>query len=82
MYEKASQDADAYADSKIKLATCNNCGRKFAADRLQRHKNACGNVTKKRKVMDPTKMRVAGTEMENYADSRNRSKTPPVNKQP
>lgn len=77
MYEKASQDADAYADSKIKLATCNNCGRKFAADRLQRHKNACGNVTKKRKVMDPTKMRVAGTEMENYADSRNRSKTPP-----
>lgn len=78
MYENASKDDDAYAEGKIKLIPCSNCGRKFAADRLQRHKNACGNLTKKRKVMDPTKMRVAGTEMEKYTESRHRSRTPPV----
>jgi hypothetical protein len=78
MYENAAMDSDAYAGGKVKLVACSNCGRKFAADRLQKHRNACGNLTKKRKVMDPTKMRVAGTDMEKYSDSRHRSKTPPV----
>ncbi|XP_062588688.1 zinc finger C2HC domain-containing protein 1C-like [Saccostrea cucullata] len=76
MYENAAMDSEAYAGGKIQMAKCSNCGRKFAADRLQRHRNACGNATKKRKVMDPTKMRVAGTEMEQYT-GKNRSKTPP-----
>lgn len=81
MYEKVSQDVDVYVDSKIKLVICNNCGRKFVVDRLQRYKNVCGNVIKKRKVMDLIKMRVVGIEMENYVDSRNRFKIFSVNKQ-
>eukprot|EP00163_Fabomonas_tropica_P012404 TRINITY_DN23694_c0_g1_i1.p1 TRINITY_DN23694_c0_g1~~TRINITY_DN23694_c0_g1_i1.p1 ORF type:complete len:455 (-),score=81.32 TRINITY_DN23694_c0_g1_i1:133-1497(-) len=45
------------------LVPCNVCGRKFAPDRIDKHENACKIAHKKRKVVDPSKMRTAGTEM-------------------
>lgn len=56
------------------LPTCRNCGRHFAADRLAKHEEICIKTSKKkRKVFDPTKMRVKGTEAESYL--RNAAKT-------
>lgn len=72
MYDQAAHDPDAYPDTQIHLAPCPNCGRKFDSERLRKHRNACGNLTKKRKVMDPTKMRVQGTDFEKYQNSRKR----------
>ncbi|KAG8234628.1 hypothetical protein J437_LFUL014204 [Ladona fulva] len=49
------------------LPTCRNCGRHFAQDRLPKHEEICVKTSKKkRKVFDPTKMRVKGTEAEAY----------------
>ncbi|KAJ8963135.1 hypothetical protein NQ318_018600 [Aromia moschata] len=49
------------------LAECGYCGRRFAADRLQKHEDICSKTgKKKRKVYDATKHRVAGTELETY----------------
>ncbi|XP_046401523.1 zinc finger C2HC domain-containing protein 1C-like [Ischnura elegans] len=49
------------------LPQCKNCGRHFAADRLALHESICLKTSKKkRKVFDPTKMRVKGTEAESY----------------
>jgi len=43
------------------------CGRYFAPDRIAKHESICKKVTtKKRKVFDPTKMRMQGTEAEPY----------------
>ncbi|KAJ8308556.1 hypothetical protein KUTeg_013430 [Tegillarca granosa] len=72
VYDQAALDPDAYPDSRINLAPCPNCGRKFDSERLRKHRAACGNVTKKRKVMDPSKMRVQGTDFEKYQNSRKR----------
>ena len=47
------------------LKLCKNCGRKFAAERLNIHMKTCGHE-KKRKVFDMTKMRVKGTEAEGF----------------
>lgn len=77
MYENADKEEGAF--EKVKLVPCSKCGRKFAADRVQRHMNSCDNLTKKRKILDPTKIRTTGTDMEQY--NRNpaaRAKTPPV----
>ncbi|CAG0887449.1 unnamed protein product [Darwinula stevensoni] len=50
------------------LATCHICGRHFAPDRLGKHEEICEKTSqKKRKVFDPTKMRVQGTEAEKFA---------------
>eukprot|EP00058_Branchiostoma_floridae_P027712 XP_002613203.1 hypothetical protein BRAFLDRAFT_210603 [Branchiostoma floridae] len=63
----------------MNLTPCPNCGRKFAVERLAKHQKACSSM-KKRKVLDPTKMRTQGTEMEKYADPRDRKPEPSVNK--
>lgn len=48
-------------------APCNICGRCFATDRLEKHESICKKTkSKKRKVFDPTKMRMEGTEAEPY----------------
>lgn len=39
------------------MAACRICGRKFAADRLSKHQNACKKSNKKRKAFDSTAMR-------------------------
>lgn len=65
-YEEAIQgDSEAFGDTG-RLKACYNCGRKFAEDRLEKHEKACKNATKKRKVMDPRKLRTAGTDMEQF----------------
>ncbi|ODN02537.1 Zinc finger C2HC domain-containing protein 1C [Orchesella cincta] len=49
------------------LDECKVCGRYFAPDRIQKHESICKKTTtKKRKVFDPTKMRMQGTEAEPY----------------
>lgn len=65
-YEQASQMEGAFTDQNLKLVKCSNCGRKFTNDRIDKHKKFCGNITKKRKVLDGADMRVGGTEMEKY----------------
>ena len=49
------------------MAACKVCGRHFATDRVEKHESICKKTsTKKRKVFDPTKMRMQGTEAEPY----------------
>lgn len=64
--EQAATLAD-QEEAPVELAECSNCGRKFAADRLAKHTNVCVKSSqKKRKVFDNRKMRMQGTDMENY----------------
>ena len=49
------------------MAECRVCHRHFANDRVEKHESICKKAgTKKRKVFDPTKMRMQGTEAEPY----------------
>ena len=72
-YAQAADDAA----QKLNLKECSNCGRSFAADRIQAHQNACKHQ-KKRKVFDSTKMRVQGTEAEGFAKKKKPAKEPKV----
>jgi hypothetical protein len=46
---------------------CGICGRYFASDRIAKHQEICTKTTKKkRKVFDPVKQRVKGTEAEAF----------------
>ena len=65
------------------MAACKVCGRHFAQDRVEKHESICKKTsTKKRKVFDPTKMRMQGTEAEPYLRkvSAGASKAPAVKK--
>lgn len=49
------------------LARCTICGRNFAEDRIEKHREICQKTkSKKRKVFDTTKHRVLGTDAEKY----------------
>ncbi|KAF0312453.1 Zinc finger C2HC domain-containing protein 1C [Amphibalanus amphitrite] len=49
------------------MAQCPICQRQFNKDRLEKHQTICEKSSKKkRKVFDPVKMRVKGTESESY----------------
>nr|CAD7257524.1 unnamed protein product [Timema shepardi] len=49
------------------LVECQVCSRRFATDRIQQHQEICARTgQKKRKVFDPVKARVKGTEAEAY----------------
>ena len=80
IYDQALNDADAFQNDNVNLVNCYNCGRKFAEDRIEKHEQFCKNLTKKRKVMDPTKTRTQGTELEKYQDPRNKKNEPTVRK--
>ena len=83
-------DANAYLDildgtadispQNLNLRPCQVCGRKFAEDRIEKHRKACEKSKNKkpRKVFDTTKMRTQGTEVAQYVN--NRPKTPEVKK--
>ncbi|XP_021353479.1 zinc finger C2HC domain-containing protein 1C-like [Mizuhopecten yessoensis] len=66
LFEQAARMEGAFDTEHMKQVKCSNCGRKFNADRIDKHRASCGNLTKKRKVLDGTKMRIEGTEMEKY----------------
>ena len=69
-YLELADKMDSDASTQVNLASCPNCGRKFAQDRLPKHAKVCKEAAKKaakRKVFDPVKMRVEGTEAEKYA---------------
>lgn len=49
------------------MAQCKQCGRNFAKDRIEAHQRICSKTAKKkRKVFDPVKHRLKGTEAESY----------------
>ncbi|XP_049828565.1 serine/arginine repetitive matrix protein 1-like [Schistocerca gregaria] len=59
--------AVASAPPRDDLVACSNCGRHFATDRVAKHEEICRRTTtKKRKVFDPVKQRVKGTEAETF----------------
>ncbi|KAL5007945.1 hypothetical protein ScPMuIL_013526 [Solemya velum] len=78
LYDTAGRMEGAYEDTSIRLVPCSNCGRKFSDERIEKHELACPNLFKKRKVLDPSKLRTAGTDMEKYA--RKKQKAPPPKK--
>lgn len=54
-------------NSNPDLSQCTICGRSFLHDRLPLHEKICKkSKTKKRKVFDPVKHRLTGTEAETY----------------
>lgn len=69
LYENAINEEGAF-ENVGRLKSCYNCGRKFAEDRIEKHEQFCRNATKKRKVMDASKIRVKGTEMEQFQGHR------------
>ncbi|KAK3599637.1 hypothetical protein CHS0354_029096 [Potamilus streckersoni] len=71
-YEQVPIDEDEQSHGNMKLVSCNNCGRSFAEDRIDKHEAACKNRTKKRKPLDPAKMRTQGTEMAKYQHAANK----------
>ncbi|XP_039282755.1 zinc finger C2HC domain-containing protein 1C [Nilaparvata lugens] len=59
------------------LVACDNCGRNFAPDRIDAHRNICLKTSKKkRKPFDPTKQRLKGTGAESYL-KKGKTATPP-----
>lgn len=50
-------------------APCHYCGRNFAIDRLPVHESICATTSKKRRVFNSQKQRLAGTEAAVYARS-------------
>ena len=69
LYRDADQQDGAF-ENIGKLVSCYNCGRKFAEERIKKHEKFCKNLTKKRKVLDPTKLRTQGTEMAQYVGTK------------
>ena len=58
----------------LHFVPCSVCGRKFAADRVEKHVAICEkSQKKKRKTFDTAKMRVAGTELAGYNSHRKTS---------
>lgn len=58
------------------MKQCQVCGRNFLEERIAKHETICSKtVTKKRKVFDSTKHRVAGTEAEVYVKKASKTKT-------
>ncbi|XP_076442824.1 uncharacterized protein LOC143281500 [Babylonia areolata] len=75
-----AQAVEGEQGGKVRLVPCKVCGRKFADDRVQKHQVACKKVQKKRKVMDPTKMRTEGTDMAKYVSKGAHKQEPPKKK--
>ena len=74
----AAKAQEAGSAAKLNLVPCDSCGRKFNADRLDKHRAVCKQASKKqRKVFDPVKMRTAGTEMAQYQRQARRSSPKP-----
>ncbi|CAL1527587.1 unnamed protein product [Lymnaea stagnalis] len=77
----ANYYAQAAASSEAKgqvgsLAKCNICGRSFAHDRIQKHRDACAKASKPRKEFDSSKKRVEGTELAKYAGKAKKNEPP------
>uniref|UniRef100_A0A8D8QK99 Zinc finger C2HC domain-containing protein 1C n=1 Tax=Cacopsylla melanoneura TaxID=428564 RepID=A0A8D8QK99_9HEMI len=61
------------------MAQCKQCGRNFAKDRIEAHERICSKTAKKkRKVFDPVKHRLKGTEAESYLTKVKRAPPAPV----
>lgn len=61
------------------LASCKICSRNFAPDRVKAHEEICAKTAKKkRKVFDPVKQRLKGTEAEPYLKKGKPPPPPPV----
>eukprot|EP00118_Oscarella_pearsei_P027342 m.311018 g.311018 ORF g.311018 m.311018 type:complete len:398 (+) comp58150_c0_seq1:73-1266(+) len=76
-------DDDGRDDSSaLDLVACPICSRKFASDRLEKHTKICSRTNqKKRKVFNSSKMRVRGTELEQFRPI-NKSRLPEKENRP
>ena len=55
------------------LTSCNNCGRNFAEDRIDKHQEICfKTASKKRKTFDMAKQRLEGTDAESFVKRKGR----------
>ena len=60
---------------------CSYCGRKFASDRINKHEETCARAhSKKTKVFDSSKMRLAGTEAAQFASKSKHQPEPVIKK--
>eukprot|EP00002_Diphylleia_rotans_P027534 TRINITY_DN5523_c0_g1_i3.p1 TRINITY_DN5523_c0_g1~~TRINITY_DN5523_c0_g1_i3.p1 ORF type:complete len:501 (+),score=91.19 TRINITY_DN5523_c0_g1_i3:71-1573(+) len=62
----------------LSLVECSYCHRRFNADRIEKHMNACAKLQKPRKKFDSTAARVRDTELEGFRPKRS---TQPSNQQ-
>lgn len=63
---KGSSSIIPETDPNMQLEQCDICMRKFRVERLDKHREACEKASKKRAVFDEQKMRIRGTELENF----------------
>ena len=65
--QSSTKSAIPESDPTMRLEPCDICGRSFRVERLEKHKEACEKTRiKKRPVFDEKKMRLKGTELENF----------------
>uniref|UniRef100_A0A8C5QH84 C2HC/C3H-type domain-containing protein n=1 Tax=Leptobrachium leishanense TaxID=445787 RepID=A0A8C5QH84_9ANUR len=63
----AKQDMEEGMPSDSELVPCPSCGRRFMANRLEKHSLACEKIQNaRRKVFDSSKARAKGTELEQF----------------
>jgi hypothetical protein len=60
----------------VQFVLCDMCNRSFAADRIQKHQQICTKEPRRRKVFDPVKMRVQGTDFASYVNSDHKQQAP------
>uniref|UniRef100_F6YVM0 Zinc finger, C2HC-type-containing 1C n=1 Tax=Xenopus tropicalis TaxID=8364 RepID=F6YVM0_XENTR len=66
---------DAPEPSATELLPCNLCGRQFLAHRLEKHTQVCQKMQKSnRKVFDSSKARAKGTELEQYLQTKGKTR--------
>lgn len=61
----------------VQFVQCDMCNRSFTADRLEKHQKVCAKEPRRRKVFDPVKMRVQGTDFASYVNSEHKQQAPP-----
>ncbi|KAL0969117.1 hypothetical protein UPYG_G00222800 [Umbra pygmaea] len=67
--------------ASIQLIPCRICQRKFAAERLEKHRKVCEKMQQSsRKVFDSSRYRAQGTDLEEFMKTNSRSKTPELKK--
>ncbi|KAL2915102.1 hypothetical protein HK105_205426 [Polyrhizophydium stewartii] len=64
---------DEYDTEPREMTPCHICGRKFLAERMERHLVACSKAHKARKVFDMSSARIKGTDLEKYASKGGRA---------
>ncbi|KAJ3330083.1 Zinc finger C2HC domain-containing protein 1C [Kappamyces sp. JEL0680] len=73
----SSSDSIPEKDPTMRLTKCSQCGRSFRLERIDKHTEVCGKSSRRRVVFDEKKMRVKGTDLENFKKPRSPDAGPP-----